>query len=91
MKITEHVSLWYNSLLAVNECQTCVAYFFLSLSQLIKGWAIKFHKILIQLTAEWHLDRKERSDKVLLSYKIPHIRAGWYNNTRDCRVFEKLD
>ena len=50
--------------------------FFFSLSQLIKARAIKFPKTLILLTAEWYLDRKERSDNVVLSYKILHIRLG---------------
>ena len=60
--------------------------FFFSLSQLIKARAIKFYKTLILLTAEWHLDRKERSDKVLLPYMILLIRFGWHDKTRDCRV-----
>jgi len=28
-------------------------------------------------TASCHIDRKVRSDKVLISYKIPHIRSEW--------------
>ena len=50
--------------------------FFLSLSQLIKARAIKFNKTLILLTTERHLYRNERSDKVLLPYKILHICLG---------------
>ena len=48
------------------------------------------HKILILLTTASHIDRKERSDKVLISYKIPHIRSGWHDKTLDCRVSKDL-
>jgi len=36
----------------------------------------EFRKILILLTTACHLDRREKSDKVLISYKIPHLRSG---------------
>jgi len=32
--------------------------------------------ILILLTATSHLDRLDRSDKVVISYKIPHLHPG---------------
>jgi len=31
--------------------------------------------------------RRERSNKVLISYKIPHIRSGWHDKTHDSRVY----
>jgi len=34
-----------------------------------------------------HLDRRERSDKVLISYNIPHIRSGWHDKTHGSRVY----
>ena len=35
-----------------------------------------YRKILILLTTACHLDRRERSDKVLISYNIPHLSSG---------------
>jgi len=40
------------------------------------------------LTAACHLDRMEISDKVLITYKIPHILSDRYNKTRDFRLIE---
>jgi len=33
-----------------------------------------------------HFERREKSDKALISYKIPHIRSGWHSKIRDCRA-----
>ena len=39
-------------------------------------------------TAACHLDRMEIYDKVMITYKIPHLGSGGHDNTRDCRVHE---
>jgi len=38
----------------------------------------------------WHLDLKERSVKVRISYKVLHILSGWHYKTRDCRAVKYL-
>jgi len=43
-------------------------------------------KIFILFAASWHFERRERFDKVLISYKNPHIRSGRHDKTLDCRV-----
>ena len=43
---------------------------------------MSFRKILILLTLTCHLEQRERSDKVLISYKIPHIRLVQDDTTK---------
>ena len=50
------------------------------------SWVTSYRKILILLTTARYLDQRGRSDKVLISCTIPHIRSGWHYKTRDCRV-----
>ena len=40
---------------------------------------------LILLTGKCHLNRRDRYDKVLISYKIIYIRSGSHDKTRDPR------
>ena len=54
--------------------------------QLTYSWVIISCTILILLTATSHLDRMDRSDKVLISYKIPHLHPGWHDRNNECRV-----
>ena len=50
------------------------------------SWVTSSRKIPILFTKACHLDRRDRSDKVLLSCKIPHIHLGWHEKIRDCRI-----
>jgi len=43
---------------------------------------MSFSKILILLTLTCYLEQRERSDKVLISYKIPHIRLVQDDTTK---------
>jgi len=38
------------------------------------------------LAAACHLDLMEISDKVLISYKIPHLHPGWHDRNNECWV-----
>ena len=50
------------------------------------SWVTSSRKILILLTTGCLFDRRKRSDKILISCKIPHIRSGWIEKLRSCRV-----
>jgi len=42
--------------------------------------------ILILLTESFHHDRMDRSDKVLISYNIPHLHPGGHDRNNEYRV-----
>ena len=57
---------------------------------LVYSWVTCSRKILILLATACHLDLKERSVKVRISYKVLHILSGWHYKTRDCRAVKNL-
>jgi len=38
------------------------------------------------MTTPCHFDRRDRSDNILISYMLRHIRSEWHVTTRVCSV-----
>ena len=63
---------------------------FLFFVLLVYSWVTCSRKILILLATACHLDLKERSVKVRISYKVLHILSGLHYKTWDCRAVKNL-
>ena len=57
---------------------------------LVYSWVTCSRIILILLASACHLDLKERSVKVRISYKVLHILSGWHYKTRKCRAVKNF-
>jgi len=65
-------------------------FLFFVLFSLLVNHVFSSRKILILLATPCHLDLKDRSVKVWISYKALHILSGWHNKIRDCRAVKNL-